>query len=141
MKGINLLANMRLCANVPQRGRIQTALGGYQSIGDLILPGGRLRKQRDTAYRLLNDIPGVSVQQAEGALFTCFPKLDAEAYPIADDEKFALDLLKEQKILISHGRAFDWTSPDHFRLVTLPSVKVMEEALGRIAEFLSHYRP
>lgn len=140
LEGINLLANMRLCANVPGQHAIQTALGGYQSIGDLILPGGRLREQRDTAYRLLNDIPGVSVQQAEGALYL-FPKLDAEAYPIADDEKFALDLLKEQKILISHGRAFNWTSPDHFRLVTLPSVKVLEEALGRIAEFLSHYRP
>ncbi|HEV7168363.1 MAG TPA: pyridoxal phosphate-dependent aminotransferase [Micrococcaceae bacterium] len=140
LEGINLLANMRLCANVPGQHAIQTALGGHQSITDLILPGGRLKEQRDTAYRMLNAIPGVSVQQAEGALYL-FPKLDPEVYPIKDDEKFALDLLKEQKILISHGRAFNWINPDHFRLVTLPSVKDLEEALGRIAEFLDHYRP
>jgi alanine-synthesizing transaminase len=140
IEGIRLLADMRLCANVPGQHAIQTALGGYQSINDLILPGGRLLEQRNRAYDLLNAIPGVSTQQARGALYL-FPKLDQEMYPIADDEKFVLDLLKEQKILVSHGQAFNWVAPDHFRLVTLPDVNVIEEAVGRIAEFLSHYRP
>lgn len=140
LEGINLLANMRMCANVPAQHAIQTALGGYQSINDLILPGGRLRAQRDKAFELLNRIPGVSCQQAMGALYL-FPKLDPEVYPIQDDEKFALDLLKEQKILISHGTAFNYPTPDHFRLVTLPDVPDIEDAVGRIAEFLSHYKP
>ncbi|MET1036053.1 MAG: pyridoxal phosphate-dependent aminotransferase, partial [Arthrobacter sp.] len=121
IEGINLLTNMRLCANVPAQHAIQTALGGYQSIDDLILPGGRLKEQRDAAFRLLNEIPGVSVQQAKGALYL-FPRLDPEVYHIRDDEQFALDLLKQQKMLISHGRAFNWIAPDHFRLVTLPAV-------------------
>lgn len=140
LEGINLLANMRLCANAPGQHAIQTALGGHQSIEDLILPGGRLREQRDIAYRLLNEIPGVSVNQAKGALYL-FPKLDPEVYPIKSDEQFALDLLEQQKILISHGTAFNWVRPDHFRLVTLPNVKDLEEAIGRIAEFLSTYKP
>ncbi|WP_125613306.1 pyridoxal phosphate-dependent aminotransferase [Specibacter cremeus] len=140
LEGINLLANMRMCANVPGQHAIQTALGGHQSIEDLILPGGRLREQRDIAYRLLNDIPGVSTNQARGALYL-FPKLDPEVYPITSDEKFALDLLESQKILISHGTAFNWVRPDHFRLVTLPNVKDLTEAIGRIAEFLSTYKP
>jgi alanine-synthesizing transaminase len=140
IEGINLLANMRLCANVPAQHAIQTALGGYQSINDLILPGGRLRQQRDKAYELLNAIPGVSCELAQGALYL-FPRLDPEAYPIKDDEQFALDLLKQQKILISHGTAFNWINPDHFRMVTLPSVKDIEDAIGRLAEFLSTYRP
>lgn len=140
LEGINLLANMRLCANAPGQHAIQTALGGHQSIEDLILPGGRLREQRDIAYKMLNEIPGVSVNQAKGALYL-FPKLDPEVYPIKSDEQFALDLLEQQKILISHGTAFNWIRPDHFRLVTLPNVKDMEEALGRIGEFLSTYNP
>ncbi|WP_427018828.1 pyridoxal phosphate-dependent aminotransferase [Pseudarthrobacter sp. P1] len=140
LEGINLLANMRLCANAPGQHAIQTALGGHQSIEDLILPGGRLREQRDIAYKMLNEIPGVSVNQAKGALYL-FPKLDPEAYPIKSDEKFALDLLTQQKILISHGTAFNWVRPDHFRLVTLPSVKDLSEAIGRIGEFLGSYRP
>ncbi|EMY35472.1 aminotransferase AlaT [Arthrobacter crystallopoietes BAB-32] len=140
IEGINLLTNMRLCANVPAQHAIQTALGGYQSINDLILPGGRLLEQRDKAYEMLNAIPGVSTQQAKGALYL-FPKLDPEVYPIEDDEAFALDLLKQQKILVSHGRAFNWIKPDHFRLVTLPNVGILEEAVGRIGEFLSTYRP
>ncbi|WP_372698036.1 pyridoxal phosphate-dependent aminotransferase [Arthrobacter sp. JSM 101049] len=139
IEGINLLTNMRLCANVPAQHAIQTALGGYQSINDLILPGGRLKEQRDTAYRMLNDIEGVSVQQARGAMYL-FPKLDREVFRFDDDEQFALDLLKQQKILISHGRAFNWITPDHFRLVTLPSVRDLEEAIGRIAEFLDDIR-
>ena len=140
LEGINLLANMRMCANVPGQHAIQTALGGHQSIEDLILPGGRLKEQRDIAYRMLNEIPGVSVNQAKGALYL-FPKLDPEVYPIKSDEKFALDLLESQKILVSHGTAFNWIRPDHFRLVTLPNVKDLEEAIGRIAEFLSTYKP
>lgn len=140
LEGINLLANMRLCANAPGQHAIQTALGGHQSIEDLILPGGRLREQRDIAYKMLNEIPGVSVNQAKGALYL-FPRLDPEVYPIKSDEQFALDLLEQQKILISHGTAFNWIRPDHFRLVTLPNVKDMEEALGRIGEFLSTYKP
>ncbi|MBW4095786.1 MAG: pyridoxal phosphate-dependent aminotransferase [Acidobacteria bacterium] len=139
LEGIHLLADMRLCANVPGQHAIQTALGGYQSIQDLILPGGRLLEQRNKAYELLNAIPGVSTQQADGALYL-FPKLDTEMYPIEDDEKFVLDLLKEQKILVSHGRAFNWIAPDHFRLVTLPDVNIIEEAVGRIAEFLDDYK-
>ena len=138
LEGINLLANMRLCANVPAQHAIQTALGGYQSINDLILPGGRLLEQRNKAYDLLNAIPGVSTQQARGALYL-FPKLDPEVYHIRDDEKFVLDLLKQQKILVSHGRAFNWVRPDHFRMVTLPNVKDIEEAIGRMADFLSRY--
>lgn len=140
LEGINLLSNMRLCANVPAQHAIQTALGGYQSINDLILPGGRLREQRDLAYKLLNQIPGVSTRQAKGALYL-FPKLDPEMYPIDDDEKFVLDLLQEQKILVSHGSGFNWINTDHFRLVTLPNVRDLEEAIGRIAEFLSRYKP
>ena len=139
IEGINLLTNMRLCANVPAQHAIQTALGGYQSINDLILPGGRLKEQRDTAYRLLNEIPGVSCQQARGAMYL-FPKLDPEVYPIRDDEKFALELLKQQKMLISQGTAFNWIAPDHFRLVTLPAVRDIEDAVGRIAEFLEDLR-
>jgi alanine-synthesizing transaminase len=139
IEGINLLTNMRLCANVPAQHAIQTALGGHQSINDLILPGGRLLEQRNKAYEMLNAIPGVSTQQAKGALYL-FPKLDPEVYEIKDDEQFALDLLKQQKILISHGRAFNWTQPDHFRLVTLPNVDVLTEAVGRIEEFLDGYR-
>lgn len=140
IEGINLLASMRLCANVPAQHAIQTALGGHQSINDLILPGGRLLAQRNRAYELLNAIPGVSCEQADGALYL-FPKLDPEMYPIESDEKFALDLLTEQRILISHGTAFNWVRPDHFRLVTLPSVSDIEDAVGRIAEFLDGYKP
>ncbi|WP_298251682.1 pyridoxal phosphate-dependent aminotransferase [uncultured Arthrobacter sp.] len=140
LEGINLLANMRLCANVPAQHAIQTALGGYQSIEDLILPGGRLLQQRNRAAELLNGIDGVSCEVAQGALYL-FPRLDPEVYPIRDDEKFALDLLKQQKILISHGTAFNWVAPDHFRMVTLPSVEVIEDAIGRLGDFLSTYKP
>ncbi|WP_285725851.1 pyridoxal phosphate-dependent aminotransferase [Psychromicrobium xiongbiense] len=140
LEGINLLSNMRLCANVPGQHAIQTALGGYQSINDLVLPGGRLREQRDVAYRMLNEIPGVSTRQAKGALYL-FPKLDPEVYPIKDDERFVLDLLEDQKILVSHGSGFNWSGTAHFRLVTLPNVRDLEEALGRIGEFLGRYKP
>ncbi|MDO4254055.1 MAG: pyridoxal phosphate-dependent aminotransferase [Kocuria sp.] len=139
LEGIKLLANMRMCANVPAQHAIQTALGGYQSINDLILPGGRLKAQRDLAYERLNAIDGVSCEPAAGALYL-FPKLDAEKFNITDDERFALDLLKEQKILVSHGSAFNFETPDHFRLVFLPSVEQLGVALDRIEEFLSGYQ-
>lgn len=139
IEGLTLLSNMRMCANVPAQHAIQTALGGYQSINDLILPGGRLLEQRNTAQRLLSEIPGVSVQPAHGALYL-FPRLDPEVYPIEDDEKFVIDLLRQQKILVSHGRAFNYPDTDHFRLVTLPSVHDLEVAIGRIADFLEDYR-
>ena len=139
IEGINLPTNMRLCANVPGQHAIQTALGGYQSINDLILPGGRLKEQRDSAFVLLNQIPGVSVQQAKGAMYL-FPKLDREIYPIHNDEDFALELLKRQKMLITQGTAFNWVAPDHFRLVTLPAVRDLQDAIGRIAEFLAELR-
>ncbi|NHU86252.1 pyridoxal phosphate-dependent aminotransferase [Kocuria sp. JC486] len=139
LEGIKLLANMRMCANVPAQHAIQTALGGYQSINDLILPGGRLKAQRDLAYERLNQIDGVTCEPAAGALYL-FPKLDVEKFNITDDERFALDLLKEQKILISHGSAFNFDTPDHFRLVFLPSVEQLEPALDRIEEFLAGYK-
>lgn len=138
IEGIKLLANMRMCANVPAQHAIQTALGGHQSINDLILPGGRLKAQRDLAYKKLNEIDGVTCQQAHGALYL-FPKLDVEKFGIEDDERFALDLLKEQKILVSHGSAFNLPTPDHFRLVFLPSVEMLATALDRIEEFLGSY--
>lgn len=139
VEGIKLLANMRMCANVPAQHAIQTALGGYQSINDLILPGGRLKEQRDLAYRKLNEIDGITCEQADGALYL-FPRLDTEKFGITDDERFALDLLKSQKILVSHGTAFNWVAPDHFRLVTLPDVQTLDTALNRLGDFLSGYR-
>ncbi|MGO1181935.1 MAG: pyridoxal phosphate-dependent aminotransferase [Micrococcaceae bacterium] len=139
LEGLTLLANMRMCANVPAQHAIQTALGGYQSINDLLLPGGRLLEQRNLAQKLLSDIPGVSVQPAHGALYL-FPKLDPEIYPIDDDEKFVIELLRQEKILVSHGGAFNYPHTDHFRLVTLPSVDDLEEGIGRIADFLEEYR-
>ncbi|WP_255026572.1 pyridoxal phosphate-dependent aminotransferase [Rhodococcus sp. GA1] len=139
IEGIKLLANMRMCANVPAQHAIQTALGGYQSINDLLLPKGRLTEQRNLAHRMLNKIDGVSCEQAKGALYL-FPRLDTDRFGIVDDEKFALDLLSSEKILISHGRAFNWSKPDHFRLVTLPRVDELGTALDRLGNFLSHYR-
>jgi alanine-synthesizing transaminase len=135
IEGLTLLANMRMCANVPAQHAIQTALGGYQSINDLILPGGRLLEQRDTAHRLLSAIPGVTCVKPRGALY-CFPRLDPEVYHIDDDEKLVIELLREKKILVTHGTGFNWFEPDHFRLVTLPNVEVLTEAIGRIAAFL-----
>lgn len=138
-ESLELLASLRLCPNVPAQHAIQTSLGGYQSIEDLIKPGGRLREQRDLALRLLNEIPGISCVPAAGAMYL-FPKMDPEMYPFADDEQFVLDLLQEQKILVSHGSAFHWPSPDHFRFVILPPVDEIREAVRRIATFLAAYR-
>lgn len=138
-ESLELLASLRLCANVPAQHAIQTSLGGYQSIVDLVKPGGRLREQRDLACRLLNEIPGVSCVPAAGAMYL-FPKLDPVVYPFADDERFVLDLLQEEKILVSHGTAFHWPTPDHFRFVILPSTEDIEEAVRRISSFLAIYR-
>ncbi|MEB3735755.1 pyridoxal phosphate-dependent aminotransferase [Halopseudomonas pachastrellae] len=139
LEGLEILASMRLCANVPSQHAIQTALGGYQSINDLILPGGRLLEQRDTAWEMLNDIPGVSCTKPKGALYL-FPRLDPKVYPIHNDEKMVLDLLLQEKILIVQGTAFNWPWPDHFRIVSLPRKDDLEMAIGRIANFLKTYR-
>ena len=139
LEGLTLLANMRMCANVPAQHAIQTALGGYQSIDELIVPGGRFYEQSMLAWRLLNEIPGVSCVKPEGALY-CFPRLDPAVYPIEDDQAFVIDLLRTEKILVTHGTGFNWTAPDHFRLVTLPDVGTLTEAIGRIASYLSTIR-
>lgn len=139
IEGLDILASMRLCANVPAQHAIQTALGGYQSINDLILPGGRLLEQRDIAWELLNEIPGVSCTKPQGALYL-FPKLDPKVYPIHNDEKMVLDLLLQEKILVVQGTAFNWPWPDHFRIVSLPRKDDLEMAIGRIGKFLKHYR-
>ncbi|MEI2731086.1 MAG: pyridoxal phosphate-dependent aminotransferase [Dermatophilaceae bacterium] len=139
IEGLNILANMRLCANVPAQHAIATALGGYQSITELILPGGRLLEQRNRAWELITAIPGVSCVKPEGALYL-FPRLDPDVYEVKDDEQLALDLLREEKILVVHGTGFNWPNPDHFRIVTLPYVDDLEEAIGRIDHFLAAYR-
>jgi alanine-synthesizing transaminase len=139
LEGLTLLANMRMCANVPAQHAIQTALGGYQSIEELIAPGGRFHEQTMLADRLLNEIPGVSSVRPRGALY-CFPRLDPDVYAIEDDEAFVIDLLRAKRILVTHGTGFNWFEPDHFRLVTLPDVELLEEAIGRIADFLSTRR-
>ena len=139
IEGLNMLASMRLCANVPGQMAIQTALGGYQSINDLIAPNGRLTRQRDLAWKMLNDIPGVSCVKPKGALYL-FPKLDPKMYPIKDDEQFMLELLKAEKVLLVQGTGFNWPHPDHFRVVFLPHENDLAEAIGRLARFLEAYR-
>ncbi len=139
IEGLNMLASLRLCANTPGQLAIQTALGGYQSINDLVAPTGRLCRQRDLAHQLLSEIPGVSVVKPKAALYM-FPKLDAKMYPIEDDRQFAYDLLADQKVLIVQGTGFNWSTPDHFRIVFLPNSDDLTEAIGRIARFLEHYR-
>lgn len=139
IQGLDMLASMRLCSNTPGQLAIQTALGGYQSIKDLVAPAGRLCRQRDLAYDLLSQIPGVSVVKPKAALYM-FPKLDAKLYPIADDQQFAYELLAEEKVLIVQGTGFNWSQPDHFRLVFLPNSDDLTDAIGRIARFLDHYR-
>jgi alanine-synthesizing transaminase len=139
LEGLTLIANMRMCPNVPAQHAIQTALGGYQSIEELIVPGGRFYEQSMLADRLLNEIPGVSNVTPQGALY-CFPRLDPEVYAIEDDQELVLDLLRSKKILVTHGTGFNWFEPDHFRLVTLPDVTVLEDAIGRIGDFLATRR-
>ncbi|RKF18169.1 pyridoxal phosphate-dependent aminotransferase [Alginatibacterium sediminis] len=137
--GLDMLASMRLCANVPAQHAIQTALGGYQSINELIVPGGRLYEQRLLAWRLLNDIPGVSCTKPRGAMYL-FPKLDTKKFGIKDDQQFALDLLQQEKILVVQGTGFNWAQPDHFRIVFLPREQELVEAIGKIATFLDSYK-
>ena len=139
IEGLGMLASMRLCSNTPGQLAIQTALGGYQSIDDLVMPGGRLCRQRDLAYQLLSEIPGVSVVKPKAALYM-FPKLDPKMYPVEDDQQLAYDLLAEQKVLIVQGTGFNWAKPDHFRIVFLPNSDDLTAAVGRIAKFLDHYR-
>jgi alanine-synthesizing transaminase len=130
---------MRLCANVPAQYGIQTALGGYQSIKDLVLPGGRLKEQRDLAVNMVNQIPGLSVVMPRGALY-CFPNIDVDRFNITDDERFVMDLLREQHILLVQGTGFNWKDPDHFRIVFLPDKDTLGDALRRLGLFLEHYR-
>ncbi|MBU3603963.1 aminotransferase class I/II-fold pyridoxal phosphate-dependent enzyme [Polynucleobacter sp. AP-Kaivos-20-H2] len=139
IEGLNMLASMRLCANVPGQYAIQTALGGYQSINDLVGEGGRLAKQRDLAWKLITDIPGVTCVKPKSALYL-FPRLDPEVYPIKDDQQFVADLLKEEKVLLVQGSGFNWGKPDHFRVVFLPHEDVLKEAISRLARFLERYR-
>jgi alanine-synthesizing transaminase len=139
LEGISLLANMRLCPNVPAQYAIQVALGGHQSIEDLVLPGGRLLEQRDVAVAKLNQIPGVSCVKPQGALYV-FPRLDPEVYDIADDEQLVLDLLLQEKILVTQGTGFNWPTPDHLRIVTLPWARDLTNAIERLGNFLTSYR-
>ncbi|WP_405011803.1 pyridoxal phosphate-dependent aminotransferase [Kitasatospora sp. NBC_01539] len=138
IEGLTVLASMRLCANMPAQHAVAAALGGRQSIKDLLLPGGRLLESRDTAYRLLNDIPGISCVKPKGALYA-FPRLDPQVYKIKDDAQMVLDLLRAQRILIVQGSGFNWPEPDHFRLVTLPRAEDIADAVTRIGDFLSGY--
>jgi alanine-synthesizing transaminase len=139
LEGLTLLANMRMCSNVPAQHAIQTALGGYQSVNEYIVPGGRFYEQSKAAWRMLNEIDGVTCVEPHGALY-CFPKLDTDMFGIKDDEEFVIDLLRAKKILVTHGTGFNWFEPDHFRLVTLPDMDTLTEGIGRIADFLSTLR-
>jgi len=139
IEGLDILASMRLCANVPGQFAIQTALGGYQSINDLVAPGGRLYRQRELAHDLITQIPGVSCFKPRAALYL-FPRLDPRVYRIDDDQQFILELLEEQKVLVVQGTGFNWPHPDHVRIVFLPNADELTEAMGRIARFLDGYR-
>ena len=139
LEGLEILASMRLCANVPTQYAVQTALGGHQSIGDLVAPGGRLCEQRDLAHALVDQIPGVSCVKPKGALYL-FPRLDPAVHPIRDDEQFVLDLLLTERILLVQGTAFNWPEPDHFRIVFLPRPEDLTHAVTRLGHFLEHYR-
>lgn len=138
IEGLNLLSSMRLCSNVPAQSIIQTALGGYQSADELLVPGGRIYEQREFIYDALCDIPGISVVKPKAA-FYIFPKMDVKKFNITNDEQFALDLLKEKKILITCGTGFNWGEPDHFRIVYLPNLVQLEEAMERMKDFFSYY--
>ncbi|MHB1359149.1 MAG: pyridoxal phosphate-dependent aminotransferase [Rhodocyclaceae bacterium] len=139
IEGLGILASMRLCSNVPGQFAIQTALGGHQSIDDLVAPQGRLSKQRDLAWEMLSALPGVSCVRPQAALY-CFPRLDSKMYPISNDQQFILELLEAERVLLVQGSGFNWPSPDHFRVVFLPNVDDLTEAIGRIARFLEQYR-
>jgi alanine-synthesizing transaminase len=139
IEGLNMLSNMRLCSNVPGQYAIQTALGGYQSINELVGEGGRLRRQRDLAYELITAIPGVTCVKPQAALYM-FPRLDPVVYPIEDDQDFFLELLQETRVMLVQGTGFNWPAPDHFRIVFLPHEDDLREAIGRVARFLEHAR-
>ena len=138
IEGLNMLSNMRLCSNVPGQAIIQTALGGYQSVNEYLMPGGRIYEQREYIYNAINDIPGLSAVKPKAA-FYIFPKMDTKKFNILDDEKFALDLLKEKKVLITHGKGFNWGEPDHFRIVYLPGVEELKKATGKLRDFFAGY--
>ena len=139
IEGLNMLSSMRLCANVPGQWAIQTALGGYQSINELVGEGGRLRRQRDLAYDLITQIPGLTCVKPEAALYL-FPRLDPAIYPIDDDQAFVAEFLQEEKVLLVQGSGFNWVKPDHFRLVFLPNEDILREAIMRLGRFLKRYR-
>lgn len=139
IEGLDMLASMRLCANMPMQYGIQTALGGYQSINEFIVPGGRLYEQIKLAHELVTQIPGITCVKPQGAMYL-FPKIDTEMYNIKSDEQFVLDFLQQEKVLLVHGTGFNWHKPDHFRIVTLPHTYQLEEAIGRLAKFLKNYR-
>ena len=134
-----MLSSMRLCSNVPAQMIVQTALGGYQSADELLLPGGRIYEQREYIYNAINDIPGLSAVKPKAA-FYIFPKIDTKMYHIVDDEKFCLDFLREKKVLLLPGKGCNWREPDHFRIVYLPNIPELEDAMGRMKDFLSGYR-
>lgn len=138
IEGLNMLSNMRLCSNVPAQCIVQTALGGHQSVKNYLVPGGRIYEQREFIYNAINDIPGLSAVKPKAA-FYIFPKMDTKKFNILDDEKFVLDLLKEKKVLLTHGRGFNWAEPDHFRIVYLPNIEQLKDATGKIEDFLSGY--
>lgn len=138
IEGIKMLSNMRLCSNVPAQSIIQTALGGHQSVDEYLIPGGRIYEQREYIYKALTDIPGITAVKPKAA-FYMFPKIDVKKFDIVNDEQFALDLLKEKKILLVHGGGFNWQQPDHFRVVYLPRIEVLKEAAEKIGDFLSGY--
>jgi len=139
IQGLDMLSSMRLCANVPMQHAVQTALGGYQSINELIKPSGRLGKQMEQSYHLITQIPGISCVKPKGALYL-FPKIDTQKFNITDDEKFILDFLIDKKVLLIHGRGFNWAKPDHFRLVFLPYQETLQSAIGALGDFLQGYR-
>jgi Aspartate/tyrosine/aromatic aminotransferase len=139
IEGLNMLSSMRLCSNVPAQSIVQTALGGYQSVNELLLPGGRIYEQREYIYKALNDIPGISAVKPKAA-FYIFPKIDTKMYNIYDDEKFVLDFLQEKKILLTHGKGFNWNKPDHFRVVYLPRKDELQIAMRKMEEFLKVYK-
>ncbi|WP_104399272.1 pyridoxal phosphate-dependent aminotransferase [Vibrio penaeicida] len=137
--GLDMLSSMRLCANVPMQHAIQTALGGYQSINELLLPGGRLLEQRDKAYELITQIPGITCVKPKGAMYL-FPKIDVKKFNITNDQKFVQDFLIQEKVLLVQGSGFNWPKPDHFRIVTLPHIEDLETAIGRLERFLTTYK-
>ena len=138
IEGLNMLANMRMCSNVPAQSVVQTALGGHQSVKDYLVPGGRIYDQRELVYNMLNDIPGITAVKPKAA-FYIFPKIDVKKFNIHSDEQFALDLLHDKHILISHGGAFNWQEPDHVRVVYLPRISMLKETIGEIGDFFSTY--